>query len=165
MNVFDCHLHSDMSPDSREDMENYIIRMDNYIANSDYLVQLSDTEAWSYSVLESLCLGTPVIVTPIPCFIEMGIENGKNPVYCDNYDGSGFDFMYHFSQWRFQSVGEAVETIVFNPNFISFRVVIFLNISCISVTLFVLNVSIANTFFLGINISISDVINNNNLLF
>ena len=28
------------------------------------------------------------------------------------------DFMYHFSQWRFQSVGEAVETIVFNPNFI-----------------------------------------------
>ena len=49
-----------------------------YIANSDYLVQLSDTEAWSYSVLESLCLGTPVVVTPIPCFEEMGIENGVN---------------------------------------------------------------------------------------
>jgi glycosyltransferase involved in cell wall biosynthesis len=49
-----------------------------FIAGSDYLVQLSDTEAWSYSVLESLSLGTPVITTPIPCFKEMGIENGKN---------------------------------------------------------------------------------------
>lgn len=49
-----------------------------FIANSDYLVQLSDTEAWSYSVLESLCLSTPVITTPIPCFNEMGVESGKN---------------------------------------------------------------------------------------
>lgn len=49
-----------------------------FIAGSDYLVQLSDTEAWSYSVLESLCLGTPVIVTPIPCFEEMGIKSGVN---------------------------------------------------------------------------------------
>lgn len=49
-----------------------------FIAGSDYLVQLSDTEAWSYSVLESLELGTPVIVTPIPCFEEMGIKSGIN---------------------------------------------------------------------------------------
>ena len=49
-----------------------------YIASADYLIQLSDTEAWSYSVLESLCLGTPVIVTPIHCFKEMGIKNGIN---------------------------------------------------------------------------------------
>ncbi len=54
-----------------------------YIANSDYLVQLSDTEAFSYSVLESLCLGTPVIVTKIPSFIEMGVENGKNGYILD----------------------------------------------------------------------------------
>jgi glycosyltransferase involved in cell wall biosynthesis len=49
-----------------------------YIAEADYLVQLSDTEAWSYSVLESLELGTPVITTPIPCFEEMGVKNGIN---------------------------------------------------------------------------------------
>lgn len=49
-----------------------------FIANSDYLVQLSDTEAFCYSVLESLYLNVPVIVTPIPCFDEMGVENGKN---------------------------------------------------------------------------------------
>lgn len=45
----------------------------NYIAEADYLVQLSDTEAYSYSVLESLLLGTPVITTPIPSFKEMGV--------------------------------------------------------------------------------------------
>ena len=49
-----------------------------YIADADYLVQLSDTEAWSYSVLEALSTGTPVIVTPIPCFIEMNVVNGVN---------------------------------------------------------------------------------------
>lgn len=50
----------------------------NYIADADYLVQLSDTEAWAYSVVESLCLNTPVIVTPVPCFEEMGIKDGVN---------------------------------------------------------------------------------------
>ena len=54
-----------------------------YIADADYLVQLSDTEAWSYSVLESLVLGTPVITTPIPCFKEMGIKNGVNGYVID----------------------------------------------------------------------------------
>ena len=43
----------------------------NYIADSDYLVQLSDTEGYPYSILESLCLGTPVITTPIPSIAEM----------------------------------------------------------------------------------------------
>lgn len=55
----------------------------NYIAEADYLVQLSDTEGYCYSVLEALCLGTPVIVTPIPCLIEMGVENGKNGYIID----------------------------------------------------------------------------------
>ena len=49
-----------------------------YIADADYLVQLSDTEGWSYSIYEALCLGTPVIVTDFPSAREMGIENGKN---------------------------------------------------------------------------------------
>ena len=49
-----------------------------YIASADYLVQLSDTEAWCYSVLESLLLGTPVITTPIPSFEEMGVKSGEN---------------------------------------------------------------------------------------
>lgn len=54
-----------------------------FIVESDYLVQLSDTEAFCYSVLESLYLNTPVIVTPIPCFDEMGVESGKNGYILD----------------------------------------------------------------------------------
>ena len=49
-----------------------------FVGDADYLVQLSDTEAWSYSVLESLTIGTPVIVTPIPWVKEMGGECGVN---------------------------------------------------------------------------------------
>lgn len=55
----------------------------NFIAESDYLVQLSDTEAFCYSVLESLYLNTPVIVTPISCFNDMGVESGKNGYILD----------------------------------------------------------------------------------
>ena len=54
-----------------------------YIAEADYLVQLSDTEGYCYSVLEALCLGTSVIATPIPCFKEMGIENKKQGYIID----------------------------------------------------------------------------------
>ena len=49
-----------------------------YIARADYLVQLSDSEAWSYSILEALVNGTAVLVTPFLSAKEMGIEDGKN---------------------------------------------------------------------------------------
>lgn len=50
----------------------------NYVANSDYLVQLSDTEGYCYAIIEALCVGTPVIVTDLPCLWDLGVENGKN---------------------------------------------------------------------------------------
>lgn len=50
----------------------------NYIANADYLVQLSDNEGYCYSVVEALGLGTPVIVTPCPVFNEIGVVDKKN---------------------------------------------------------------------------------------
>lgn len=45
-----------------------------YIADADYLVQLSDTEGYSYTILEALCLGTPIITTPCPVYKEMGLN-------------------------------------------------------------------------------------------
>ena len=50
----------------------------NFIANADYLVQLSDNEGYCYSVVEALTAGVPVIVTPCPVFDEIGIKDGKN---------------------------------------------------------------------------------------
>lgn len=49
-----------------------------FIADADYLVQLSDTEGYSYSIIEALCVGTPVIVTDLPMLKEAGVVNGKN---------------------------------------------------------------------------------------
>ena len=50
-----------------------------YIAESDYLVQLSDTEGCPYSLIEANCLGVPCIYTPIPSVIEIGIQGYMLP--------------------------------------------------------------------------------------
>lgn len=49
-----------------------------YIASADYLVQLSSTEGYCFSVVEALTVGTPVIVTECPVFEEIGVVSGKN---------------------------------------------------------------------------------------
>ena len=46
-----------------------------YMADSDYLIQLSDCEAYCYSVVEMLTLGKPVIVTDLPVYKEIGIND------------------------------------------------------------------------------------------
>src|SRR5574344_853754 len=50
----------------------------NYISNADYLVQLSKSEGYCYSVIEALSVGTPVIVTDLSVFRELGVneDNG-----------------------------------------------------------------------------------------
>ena len=53
------------------------------IAKADYLVQLSTHEAFGLSVAESLTIGTPVIVTDIPAFKEIGCKHGKNAIICN----------------------------------------------------------------------------------
>ena len=49
-----------------------------FIANADYLVQLSNAEGYCYSVVESLSVGTPVIVTDFKVVHEIGVTNGVN---------------------------------------------------------------------------------------
>ena len=52
------------------------------IEESTFLVQLSSHESFGLSVAESLCLGTPVIITDIPAFKEIGCKHGDNAVIC-----------------------------------------------------------------------------------
>lgn len=49
----------------------------NFVANADYLVQLSDSEGYCYSVVEALSVGTPVIVTDIPVMKEIGVNKSN----------------------------------------------------------------------------------------
>lgn len=52
------------------------------IKKADYLVQLSDCEAYCYSVVEALTCGTPVIATDLPVYKELGL-NETNSIICD----------------------------------------------------------------------------------
>ena len=54
-----------------------------YIANSDFLIQLSDDESYCYSVVEALSVGTPVLVTDLPVYHEIGLKNGENGFLVD----------------------------------------------------------------------------------
>lgn len=67
-------------PNPPKGMVNMGLEMDirPYIASATYLVQLSDSEAWSYSILEALTQNVPVIVTEFPSAEEMGIIDGQN---------------------------------------------------------------------------------------
>lgn len=66
------------------------LKITDYIADSDYLVQFSKTEADCLSVKESLCVGTPVLVTNFASAIENGVRDGKNG-YIFNMDMSNID--------------------------------------------------------------------------
>lgn len=60
-----------------------------WIKYADYTVLLSDTEGFPYTVYESLCLGTPVIVTPLLMLDEMG-ASAENSIVV-NFDMSDVD--------------------------------------------------------------------------
>lgn len=47
------------------------------IRAADYLVQLSDVEAYSYAILEALTNGTAVLATPFDSLFEQGFVDGK----------------------------------------------------------------------------------------
>ena len=49
-----------------------------YVRKADYLVQLSDTEGYGYSVVEALTVGTPVIVTDLPVYQELGVNDSNS---------------------------------------------------------------------------------------
>ena len=56
------------------------------IEKADYLVQLSDCEAYCYSVVESLMVGTPVLTTDLPVFKELGLDDSNSIKYSENMD-------------------------------------------------------------------------------
>lgn len=62
------------------------------IAKADYLVQLSDCEAFCYSITESLMVGTPVIVTDLPVLKELGVRHGFEGYIC-NFDMNNINIL------------------------------------------------------------------------
>lgn len=60
-----------------------------HIANSDYLVLLSDTEGYSYAIYEALNMNIPVIVTKLPVLSELGVTKDNGIVL--EFDMSNLD--------------------------------------------------------------------------
>lgn len=58
-----------------------------YIAEADYLVQLSSSESFCFSVVEALMMGVPVIVRKLPIWEEIGVIDRKN-AFILNFDMS-----------------------------------------------------------------------------
>jgi glycosyltransferase involved in cell wall biosynthesis len=54
------------------------LNVKDYIAKCDYLVQLSDSEGFGYSIVEALELGVPVITTPVSVLSELGFQDGQD---------------------------------------------------------------------------------------
>lgn len=61
-----------------------------WIEKADYVVQLSDTEACSYTINEALYRNVPVIVTPLPYLEEIGYRDGKTG-YTIEFDCSNIE--------------------------------------------------------------------------
>lgn len=102
-------------------------RMPEIIKSADYLVQLSDSECWSYACLEALMAGTPLICTPFPSIFEMGVKDKvhahiipfdmdfdveilrKVPHFYYDYDNDTIE-----SQWR-ELLGDSAPTHDYKP--------------------------------------------------
>lgn len=54
------------------------LNIKDYISRCDYLVQLSDSEGFGYSIVEALELGVPVITTPVTVLDEIGFKHGQD---------------------------------------------------------------------------------------
>jgi glycosyltransferase involved in cell wall biosynthesis len=85
-----------------EDIDGFVFRkarfdVRNFIADADYLVQLSDTESWCYTLAEALELGTPVITTDMPVLKELGVIDKEN----------GFVLPFDMSNMRVEEIYNA----------------------------------------------------------
>lgn len=100
-----------------------------WVQKADYLVQLSDEEAFCYSLVEALEVNTPVIVTELDILDEIGVKDGENGYVVpfdidDDYDTTKFlkipEFEYKFdnkkiiNQWR-KLLGNTKPTRKYNP--------------------------------------------------
>lgn len=88
---FEWHVFTNKSDNNSEF---FIVRKPklniiNDIAEADYLVQLSDSEGYCYSIVEALSVRTPVICTDIPVIKEIGVN--ENNSYILNMDMSNIN--------------------------------------------------------------------------
>lgn len=75
-----------------------------YIKAADYLVQLSDSEAFGYSIVEALESGTAVITTPLDVLPELNIKDGEHGyiIPFDNIDSFDAQKLLNIPQFEYK---------------------------------------------------------------
>lgn len=68
--------------------------IDNYIADSDYLVQLSGSESFCFAVVQALMLGIPVIVRELDVWREIGLNSENSFILNKDMSGVDIDKIY-----------------------------------------------------------------------
>jgi len=91
-----------------------------WIKKADYVIQLSDTEALCYTLMEALYSNVPVICTPFPFLDEVGIKDGVN-AWILNFDCSNMkhitDNIMNRPKFQFKELGDKYdEVLVHTPS-------------------------------------------------
>lgn len=76
-NVYGTNVYNEQSYKNMIIQKSITKNIGEVIKNHDYVVQLSDTESFCYTMYESLLLGVPVLVTPFPN-AKQEIKDGEN---------------------------------------------------------------------------------------
>lgn len=76
-NVYGTNVYNEIPYKKMTIQEPVIENIGEIIKNCDYVVQLSDTESFCYTMYESLMVGIPVLVTPFPN-AKQEIRDGEN---------------------------------------------------------------------------------------
>lgn len=88
-----CFTNRELPPNAPKKMVRMKPTLDiiDWVQRADYLVQLSDHEAFCYSIAEALAVNTPIIVTPLDVLSEFGFEEGKHGYIVPFKIGADFD--------------------------------------------------------------------------
>lgn len=81
-----------------------------YVKNSDYLVQLSDTEGYCMSMYEALSLNVPVIATDFPNAREQ-VTDGKNGYIVPMDMDIDVEMLYNIPKFVFEPIGSVDDWI------------------------------------------------------
>jgi len=92
-----------------------------FLSAASYVAQLSNSEAFCYSIVEALCCQTPVICTDLPVLPEIGVKDGING-YVLPFDGEYDSIVrkiyeqplkgrFHYSFNNTERVGQWIEIL------------------------------------------------------
>lgn len=89
--------------------------IDRIMNTVDYVVQLSDTEALSYTINEALYRDIPVIVTPLPYLDEIGVKDKENAYIlkfdCSNVEEVAKEIVKK-PKFKFEKLKDSYDTIL-----------------------------------------------------